>query len=129
MEDVVVRGVALDKNQAKITLVGVPDKPGVAARVFRALADAAISVDMIVQNVSHGAGMPLTDLSFTVDKPDLAKARHVIDGLQAGSRLPRGHRATKTSASSRSSASACAVTPASRRKCSRRWRTRGSTSA
>jgi aspartate kinase len=81
MEDIVVRGVALDKNQAKITLVGVPDKPGVAARVFRALADAAISVDVIVQNVSHDAARPLTDLSFTVDKPDVAKARGVIDGL------------------------------------------------
>src|SRR5206468_6197364 len=77
MEEIVVRGVALDKNQAKLTLVGVPDRPGVAARVFKALADAAISVDVIVQNVSHGTGTPLTDLSFTVDKPDLAKARRV----------------------------------------------------
>jgi aspartate kinase len=83
MEDIVVRGVALDKNQAKLTLVGVPDKPGVAARVFRALADAAISVDVIVQNVSHDAASPLTDLSFTVDKPDLAKARGVIEGLKS----------------------------------------------
>jgi len=84
MEDIVVRGVALDKNQAKITLIGVPDRPGVAARVFRALADAAISVDVIVQNVSHAAGTsgPLTDVSFTVDKPDLAKARGVIEGLK-----------------------------------------------
>ena len=54
-----------------------------AARVFRALADAAISVDVIVQNVSHDAAVPLTDLSFTVDKPDLAKARGVIDALKA----------------------------------------------
>jgi aspartate kinase len=83
MEDIVVRGVALDKNQAKLTLVGVPDKPGVAARVFRVLADAAISVDVIVQNVSHGATEPLTDLSFTVDKPDLAKASGVIEPLTA----------------------------------------------
>jgi aspartate kinase len=82
MEEIVVRGVALDKNQAKLTLVGVPDKPGVAARVFRALADAAISVDVIVQNVSHGATSPLTDLSFTVDKPDLAKAQRVIEELR-----------------------------------------------
>lgn len=82
MEAIVVRGVALDKNQAKITLVGVPDKPGVAARVFRALADAAISVDVIVQNVGHDPAMPLTDLSFTVDKPDLAKSRDVIEGLK-----------------------------------------------
>jgi aspartate kinase len=83
MEDVVIRGVTLDKNQAKVTLVGVPDRPGVAARVFQALASAAINVDMIVQNVSHGSGSPATDLSFTVDKPDLLKARKVIEGLQA----------------------------------------------
>ena len=83
MEDIVVRGVALDKNQAKVTLVGVPDRPGVAARVFKSLAEAAISVDMIVQNVSHGSSQPLTDLSFTVDKPDLPKARAVIEALQA----------------------------------------------
>ncbi|HTG43843.1 MAG TPA: ACT domain-containing protein, partial [Verrucomicrobiae bacterium] len=82
MEDVVIRGVSLDKNQAKVTLVGVPDKPGVAARIFKALADAAINVDMIVQNVSHGAGAPSTDISFTVDKPDLLKAIKVIDALK-----------------------------------------------
>src|SRR5262245_54983122 len=82
MEDVVIRGVALDKNQAKVTLVGVPDRPGVAARIFNALADASINVDMIVQNVSHGSGTPVTDLSFTVDKADLLKARKVIDGLK-----------------------------------------------
>jgi len=83
MEDVVIRGVSLDRNQAKVTLVGVPDRPGVAARVFKALGDAAINVDMIVQNVSHGSGVPATDLSFTVDKPDLLKARKVIEGLKA----------------------------------------------
>src|SRR5262249_49026729 len=81
MEDVVIRGVSLDKNQAKVTLIAVPDQPGVAARIFKALADAAINVDMIVQNVSHGAGSPATDLSFTVDKADLLKARKVIDSL------------------------------------------------
>jgi len=82
MESVVIRGVSLDKNQAKITLVGVPDKPGVAARVFRTLAEAAINVDMIVQNVSHGAASPTTDLSFTIDKPDLPKAEKVIEGIR-----------------------------------------------
>jgi len=82
MEGIVVRGVALDKNQAKITLVAVPDKPGVAARIFKAVGDAVVNVDMIVQNISHGAGTPATDLSFTVDKPDLLKARKVIEGLQ-----------------------------------------------
>jgi len=82
MEDIVVRGVALDKNQAKVTLVGVPDKPGVAAHIFRALGDAVVNVDMIVQNISHGAGAPATDLSFTVDKPDLLKAQKVIGALK-----------------------------------------------
>src|SRR6266699_1035854 len=82
MEDVVVRGVSLDKNQAKVTLVAVPDKPGVAARIFKTLGDAAINVDMIVQNISHGTGAPATDLSFTVDKADLLKSQKVIDGLK-----------------------------------------------
>src|SRR2546428_400072 len=82
MEEIVVRGVALDQNQAKITLVSVPDRPGVAARVFKALAERAIVVDMIVQNVSHGTSTPLTDLSFTVDKSDLAKARSVIETVK-----------------------------------------------
>ena len=82
MEEVVIRGVSLDKNQAKVTLVAVPDQPGVASRVFKALADAIINVDMIVQNVSHGSGSPATDLSFTVDKPDLVKASRVIETLK-----------------------------------------------
>lgn len=82
MEDIVIRGVSLDKNQAKVTLVQVPDKPGVAARIFKALGDAAINVDMIVQNISHGSGTPATDISFTADKADLLKAQKVIDGLK-----------------------------------------------
>ncbi len=52
------------RDRAKITLVGVPDKPGMAARVFQQLADSAINVNMIVQNVSHGSDTPSTDLSF-----------------------------------------------------------------
>jgi aspartate kinase len=82
MEGVVVRGVVLDKNQAKITLVGVPDKPGVAAKIFKALGDATVNVDMIIQNISHGTGTPQTDISFTADKPDLLKAQKVIAGLK-----------------------------------------------
>jgi aspartate kinase len=82
MEDVVVRGVSLDKNQAKLTLFGVRDEPGRAARIFRGLADSNINVDMIVQNVSHEGGIRQTDISFTVDKPDLLKARQVIEGLK-----------------------------------------------
>jgi aspartate kinase len=82
MEGVVVRGVALDKNQAKVTLVGVPDKPGVAAKIFKALGDATVNVDMIIQNISHGTGTPATDISFTADKPDLLKAQKVIESLK-----------------------------------------------
>jgi aspartate kinase len=82
MEDIVVRGVSLDKNQSKITLVGVPDKPGIAARIFKAIGDANVNVDMIVQNISHGSGKPATDLSFTVDKPDLVRAEKVIESLK-----------------------------------------------
>lgn len=81
MEGVVARGVSLDENQAKVTLVGVPDKPGMAARIFSALAKGAINVDMIVQNISHGSTTPATDMSFTTDKPDLFKALKVIEGL------------------------------------------------
>jgi aspartate kinase len=82
MEGVVVRGVALDKNQAKVTLAHVPDKPGAAARIFNAIGAAAINVDMIVQTASHGASGS-TDISFTTDKADLLKARKVLDGIKA----------------------------------------------
>ena len=83
MEDVVIRGVSLDKNQAKLTVVGIPDLPGRAARIFRQLGDASLNVDMIVQSASHGGGSPATDISFTVDKPDLLKARTVLDQHRA----------------------------------------------
>ena len=82
MEGVVVRGIALDKNQAKVTVIAVPDRPGVAARIFKSLGDAAVNVDMIIQNVSHGTGTPSTDISFTTDKPDLLKAQKVIESLK-----------------------------------------------
>src|SRR5947199_8972185 len=83
MESVVIRGVSLDKNQAKITLAAVPDRPGVAARIFKALGEAAINVDMIVQTASHGAGTPATDISFTLDKADLLKTRKLLNSLQS----------------------------------------------
>ncbi len=81
MESVVIRGVALDKNQAKVTLAHVPDQPGVAARIFKSVGEAAINVDMIVQTASHGTSHA-TDISFTVDKADLLKARKVLEGIQ-----------------------------------------------
>ena len=82
MEGVVIRGVSLDKHQAKFTLVKVPDHPGMAARIFRALGDGAINVDMIVQTSSHNASKPATDISFTVDKPDVLKTQKLLDSLQ-----------------------------------------------
>ncbi len=73
-----VRGIAHDRNVAKITLVEVPDRPGVAHAVFAPLAEAGISVDMIVQNVGHGAS---TDMSFTVPRVELAKAKRVLEPI------------------------------------------------
>ena len=71
-----VRGLAHDRNVAKITVVEVPDRPGVANKIFAPLADAGISVDVIVQNVSHGG---TTDMSFTVPRVDLARARRLLE--------------------------------------------------
>src|SRR3954454_17609681 len=71
-----VRGLAHDRNVAKITLVEVPDRPGVAALVFGPLADAGINVDMIVQNIGHGGA---TDLSFTIPQVELAKAKRILE--------------------------------------------------
>jgi len=67
LEQPLISGIAHDRTQAKVTVVGVPDKPGIAARIFRLLAEAKVNVDMIVQNISTGDD-PLTDLSFTVDE-------------------------------------------------------------
>jgi aspartate kinase len=71
METVLVSGIAFDKNEAKIAVMHVPDKPGIAAKILSTLSDANISVDMIVQNVSEAG---LTDLTFTVTKADFKKA-------------------------------------------------------
>ncbi len=75
MEDVVVSGVALDRNEAKISIREVPDKPGIAAQIFGALDAKSIVVDLIVQNT---AVTGKTDLTFTVGKADLARARDVV---------------------------------------------------
>jgi aspartate kinase len=71
-----VRGLAHDRNVAKVTLVEVPDRPGVAAHVFEPLAEAGINVDMIVQNVGHGGA---TDLSFTVPRVELATTKRILE--------------------------------------------------
>ncbi|HMV55790.1 MAG: aspartate kinase [Nitrospira sp.] len=78
MEGVMVSGVTGDRNQAKLTIVGVPDRPGIAARVFGAVANANIVVDMIIQNVSQAS---MTDISFTVPKADLRNAVDLVQRL------------------------------------------------
>lgn len=78
MESVIIRGIAADKNQAKVTLRAVPDKPGVAAGIFKALAAANLNIDMIVQNMSEDGR---TDLSFTLPADDLHKAQAVLEPI------------------------------------------------
>jgi len=80
VEQAVVSGIAYSKDEAKITLIRVADKPGVAASIFGPLADANINVDMIVQNVSEDGSS--TDMTFTVGRADLDRAVRVISGLQ-----------------------------------------------
>ena len=75
VEDALISGVALERNEAKITIVNVPDRPGAAAAVFKAIAAEGISVDMIVQNVSHDGS---TDLSFTITKDDLPRLESLM---------------------------------------------------
>jgi aspartate kinase len=78
MEDVVIRGISLERNQAKVTIDDVSDKPGVAARIFSTIAHGNISVDMIVQSVSeHGT----TDVSFTIHENDLPAATELLTPL------------------------------------------------
>ena len=65
MEDVLIRGVSVSKNEAKLTVSGVPNKPGIAGSIFRTLADAGINVDVIIQNIGKSTS---TDISFTVPR-------------------------------------------------------------
>ncbi|MEN9687621.1 MAG: hypothetical protein RL381_633 [Actinomycetota bacterium] len=81
MEQAIISGVAHDKSEAKVTIVGVPDRTGIAARIFQAIADNDINVDMIVQNVS-AAATGLTDISFTVPKAEGQKATGVLQRIQ-----------------------------------------------
>jgi aspartate kinase len=78
VEQAIISGIAHDTSEAKVTILGVPDRPGVAARVFRPLADAGVNVDMIVQNVS-AAGH--TDISFTLPRDDLPRAEPILEGI------------------------------------------------
>ena len=81
MEDPIIAGVAHDRSEGKITIVGIPDSPGRAAAVFKAIAGAGINVDMIVQNVSAGTEKK-TDISFTVPKEDAGRGVEVLKAMQ-----------------------------------------------
>jgi len=76
LEDVVVRGVSIERNQAKVTIPHVPDRPGAASKIFTTLSDAHIFVDVIVQNVSLEGS---TDISFTINNDELKKIGHILD--------------------------------------------------
>lgn len=80
MEQPVISGIAFSRDEAKITVVGAPDKPGIAYQILGPIADANIDVDMIIQNVGHDGS---TDFSFTVGRGDLTKAVKVLEGVQA----------------------------------------------
>jgi aspartate kinase len=80
MEQPVISGIAFSRDEAKLTVTGVPDKPGIAYQILGPIADANIDVDMIIQNVSHDG---TTDFSFTVGRGDLAKALKVLEGVRA----------------------------------------------
>jgi aspartate kinase len=81
MEQAIISGVAHDRSEAKITVVGVPDRVGVAARIFKAVAEAGLNIDMIVQNVSAVA-TGRTDISFTLPRDDGQRAMTTLQGIQ-----------------------------------------------
>ncbi|GLW70188.1 aspartate kinase [Kitasatospora phosalacinea] len=83
MEQAIISGVAHDTSEAKVTVVGVPDKPGEAARIFRAIADAEVNIDMVVQNVS-AASTGLTDISFTLPTNEGQKALDALNRVKEG---------------------------------------------
>ncbi len=95
MEKAVISGIAFNKDEAKITVLGVPDKPGIAYQILGPIGDANIDVDMIVQNVGHDG---MTDFSFTVHRNDYQKALKVLDpivkhtkarGIQGGDKIAK----------------------------------------
>ena len=80
MEQPVISGIAFSRDEAKLTVIGAPDKPGIAYQILGPIADANIDVDMIIQNVGHDG---TTDFSFTVGRGDLAKALKVLEGVRS----------------------------------------------
>lgn len=80
LEQVVVRGVTLDEDQVKISIIGVPDEPGVAAKIFGILADENINVDMIIQSSAYKSG--INDISFTISQKNINKTKNILEGLK-----------------------------------------------
>jgi aspartate kinase len=80
MEDPIISGVVSDMSEAKVTILAVPDRPGISASLFEALAGANVNVDMIVQNTSHDG---TTDISFTMPKADMAVAESIVGNVAA----------------------------------------------
>ena len=78
MEKAIISGIAHDSSEAKVTITSVPDRPGIAARLFRALADAGVNIDMIVQNVAADGE---TDISFTMPRADLDATKALLDTI------------------------------------------------
>ncbi|MBP8264959.1 MAG: aspartate kinase [Zoogloea sp.] len=91
MEQPIISGIAFTRDEAKITVLGVPDKPGIAYQILGPVADGNVDVDMIIQNVGHDG---TTDFSFTVSRADYDKAMNILNGVQAhiGAREIRGDR-------------------------------------
>ncbi len=91
MEQPIISGIAFNRDEAKITVLGVPDKPGIAYQILGPVADANVDVDMIIQNVGHDG---TTDFSFTVNRPDYDKAIGILEQVQAhiGAREIKGDR-------------------------------------
>ena len=81
MEEAVLTGVATDKSEAKVTVLGIPDRPGEAAKVFRAIADAEINIDMVLQNVSS-LDDGRTDITFTCPRADGPRAMELLSKLR-----------------------------------------------
>jgi len=125
MEQAIISGIAFNRDEAKITVLGVPDRPGIAYQILGPVADANVDVDMIIQNVGADG---TTDFTFTVHRNEYKKTLDVLKGVQAHTRRPRRSPATTTSPKYPWSASACAPTPASPAPCSAPWRKKASTS-
>jgi aspartate kinase len=129
-EDIVesnaVAGVAYSRDEAKLTLTDVEDRPGIAAAIFGPLAEAGVNVDMIVQNISEGG---TTDMTFSCAVNEVKRAEKALSDAQDAARsTSRRWWRIPMSARCPSSASACGAMRAWRRRCSRRCATRGSTS-